>query len=1082
MPRREDINKVLIIGSGPIVIGQACEFDYAGTQACRALRSEGYEVVLVNSNPATIMTDPETAGRTYIEPLSVEMCEAIILREKPDAVLSTLGGQTGLNISYALAESGFLKEEGVELLGADLDVIRKAEDREEFRTAMERIGLSTPRSVQVRQLEEALTRVRDFDFPLIIRPCFTLGGIGSSVVEDPARFPSAIASALEASPAHSALMEEFLLGWREYELEVMRDRNDNSIVVCSIENFDPMGVHTGDSITVAPQQTLPDKDYQRMRDAALAVLREIGVDTGGSNVQFAYNPLDGRMLVIEMNPRVSRSSALASKATGFPIAKIAAKLAVGYTLDEIPNDITGTTPASFEPALDYCVVKLPRWASEKFPQADATLNSQMKSVGEVMAVGRTFKEAFQKAVASLEEPKAVTWWMSGNGTSLDDVSRWLRTPNPRRCLFMRDALRLGMSVDEIHGLSRVDPWFITRLAEIVDLENLLRSKGFLEPELVQEAKRQGFADSEIGHLCGRSEGEVREFRKSRAILPVMKSVDTCAAEFEARTPYFYSTYESEDEFSTMKNGGVVIIGSGPNRIGQGIEFDYCCVHASLALREEGYESIMINSNPETVSTDYDISSRLYFEPLSLEHVLNVIEKEEPLGVIVQFGGQTALKLAGSLSRSGVRILGTSSDDIDRAENRKRFRRVIDSLGLTQPRSETTTSTGRARAIASELGYPVIVRPSYVLGGRAMVIVYDEASLSEVVEEGLEECPGMPVLVEKFLEEALEVDVDGLSDGEEVFASAVMEHIEEAGVHSGDSSCVIPPYSLGEDAVREITRQSTLLAKALNVKGLFNVQLAVRGDKVYVLEMNPRASRTVPFVSKAIGVPLAKIATKLMMGRRLGEFSLVGVGEPSHVSVKKPVFPFARFSGVDTVLGPEMRSTGEVMGIDSTFGRAFAKAQLASDGKLPRSGTAFISVNDRDKRAIISLAKRLESQGFRILATRGTARTLMMSGLSVTSVFKVNEGSPHIAELISDGLVDMVINTPLGRKSRFDEPAIRKSALRANIPCVTAISSASALVTAIEEARKDWISVCSVQEYHSRQGTGHSTGSGVNPNL
>jgi len=1066
LPRRDDIRKILIIGSGPIVIGQACEFDYAGTQACRALRSEGYEVVLVNSNPATIMTDPEMAERTYIEPLTTEVCKAIILREKPDAVLSTLGGQTGLNIAYSLARSGFLEEQGVELLGAKLEVIKKAEDRSLFKTAMDNICLETPRSVFVESMEEAEKKVRNFDFPLIIRPYFTLGGIGSSVVEDQGQFRRSIAAALNASPVHATLIEEFLLGWREYELEVMRDRSDNAIVVCSIENFDPMGIHTGDSITVAPQQTLPDKEYQKMRDAALMVIREIGVDTGGSNVQFAYNPEDGRMLVIEMNPRVSRSSALASKATGFPIAKIATKLAIGYTLDEIPNDITGTTPASFEPVLDYCVVKLPRWASEKFPKADATLSSQMKSVGEVMAVGRTFKEAFQKAIASLEQPKAVDRWISGNGATLEQVKKALAVPNPTRCLYMRDALRLGMSIEEIHSLTKVDRWFITRLLEIVSLEKEIKNAPQLTPELLREAKRNGFADLELSYLIDRNEGEVRELRSRHRILPVIKSVDTCAGEFEARTPYYYSTYETEDEFKPTDSKKVVIVGSGPNRIGQGIEFDYCCVHASLALREEGYESIMINSNPETVSTDYDISDRLYFEPLSFEHVLNIVEKEDPFGLIVQLGGQTALKLAGSLAKSGVRILGTSPNDIDRAEDRKRFRKVINSLGLRQPRSATSTDLASAIEVASEIGYPAIVRPSYVLGGRAMEIVYDDARLKEVMEEALSECPGMPVLIERFLEDAVEVDVDGVSDGEEVFVGAVMEHIEEAGVHSGDSSCVIPAYSLGEEAIEEIERQSALLAKALKVCGLFNVQLAIRGNRVYVLEINPRASRTIPFVSKAIGIPLVKVATKLMLGRKLREFGLKKNGAPEYVSVKKPVFPFARFSGVDTILGPEMRSTGEVMGIDSTFGRAYAKAQLASEGSLPMCGTAFISVNDRDKRAIISLAKRLESLGFRILATRGTARTLKMSGLVVQTVYKVKEGRPDIAQLITRGDVDLVINTPLGRRSRFDEPAIRRSALRTNIPCVTTISCASALVTAIEEARENWISVRSLQEYHA----------------
>ncbi len=1066
MPRRDDIEKVLIIGSGPIVIGQACEFDYAGTQACRGLRSEGYEVVLVNSNPATIMTDPETAERTYVEPLTADVCKAIILKEKPDAMLSTLGGQTGLNIAFALAESGFLEEQNVELLGANLDVIRKAENRLEFKQAMEAIGLSTPRSVLVTSIKQAEEEVGGFGFPLIVRPSFTLGGIGSSIIESREEFRSRIRHALDASPVGTALVEEFLLGWREYELEVMRDRNDNAIIVCSIENFDPMGVHTGDSITVAPQQTLPDREYQRMRDAALAVVREIGVDTGGSNVQFAYNPGDRRMLVIEMNPRVSRSSALASKATGFPIAKIAAKLAVGYTLDEIPNDITGTTPASFEPSLDYCVVKLPRWASEKFPGADPTLNSQMKSVGETMGVGRTFKEAFQKAVASLEEPKAANWWIAGNGRDRETIRRWLAIPNPRRCLFMRDALRIGMGVEEIHELSRVDRWFVTRLAEIVELEQTLKGSASLTPELMKEAKSQGFLDREISHLLNLSENEVRVWRRKHGILPTVKSVDTCAGEFEARTPYYYSTYETEDEFVRANSEKVVIIGSGPNRIGQGIEFDYCCVQASLALREEGYESVMINSNPETVSTDYDISTRLYFEPLTLEHVLNVVEKERPVGVVVQFGGQTALGLAKGLSRARVRILGTSFDDIDRAENRKRFRRVINSLGLTQPRSAVATSEKSARNAVVEIGYPVIVRPSYVLGGRAMVIVYDRGKLDEVVGEALSECPGMPVLIEEFLEGALEVDVDGLSDRDEVFVAAVMEHIEEAGIHSGDSSCVIPPYSLGSDIASEIERQCRLLASRLNVKGLFNIQLAVRGNQVYVLEMNPRASRTVPFVAKSVGIPLARVAAKLLVGRKLKEFRLDEIEAPVHVTVKKPVFPFARFQGVDTILGPEMRSTGEVMGIDRTFGRAFAKAQLASDGKLPTGGHAFISVNDRDKRTVVSLAKRLKHLGFSILATSGTAKSLRMSGLDVREVYKVNEGVQDITEQIENGGVTLVINTPLGRKSRFDEPAIRKSALRAGIPCVTTISGASALVTAIEEARGDWLTVRSLQEYHS----------------
>src|SRR5881396_3061747 len=989
MPKRTDIRKIMIIGSGPIVIGQACEFDYSGTQGCRALREEGYEVVLVNSNPATIMTDPEMAARTYIEPLTTEFVAKIIERERPQALLPTLGGQTALNLAVALSDDGTLERFGVELIGAKIPAIRKAEDRELFKRAMKRIGLEVPVSELVSSVEQALAFAERIGYPVVLRPSFTLGGSGGGIAYNAEECETIVRRGLDLSPAREVLVEESLLGWKEFELEVMRDLKDNVVVVCSIENFDPMGVHTGDSLTVAPAQTLTDKEYQLMRDAAVAIMREIGVEAGGSNIQFAVNPDDGRLVVIEMNPHVSRSSALASKATGFPIAKIAAKLAVGYTLDEIRNDITRETPASFEPAIDYCVVKFPRWAFEKFPEADPTLTTQMKSVGEVMAIGRTFKEALQKSIRSLEQDR---WGLTlGRPVALEDLRHLLRVPTPDRVFAIGDAYRAGLSTPEIHALTKIDRWFLEGIREIVAFEPEIARAALTDAGVLRRAKQLGFADKWIARLTGTREGEVRARRLAHGIRATFKTVDTCAAEFVAHTPYLYSTYEEEDEAPPTERPKVVILGSGPNRIGQGVEFDYCCVHAAFALRDLGVEAIMVNCNPETVSTDYDTSDRLYFEPLTLEDVLNIVEKERPLGVVVQFGGQTPLKLAVPLREAGVPILGTSPDAIDRAEDRQRFHELITDLGLRQAAGATARSLEEAQGIASSIGYPMLVRPSYVLGGRAMRIVYDAEDLREYMREAVLVSPAHPVLIDKFLEDAIEIDVDAAADAERVIIGGVMEHIEKAGVHSGDAACALPPYSLGEDQIETLREQTKALATALGVVGLINVQFAIRNETVYVLEVNPRASRTVPFVSKAIGLPLAKVATRAMLGHPLGPYAAYDARELTHIAVKESVFPFVKFPGVDAVLGPEMKSTGEVMGIDRDFRKAYLKSQIAAGSTLPTSGKVFISVKNRDKRVVMTLAKRLAEMGFSLVATAGTARVLERHGMAVELVHKVAEG-------------------------------------------------------------------------------------------
>jgi carbamoyl-phosphate synthase large subunit len=1065
MPKRTDIHKILIIGSGPIVIGQACEFDYSGTQACKALREEGYEIVLVNSNPATIMTDPELADRTYIEPLTMDFVASIIKRERPDALLPTVGGQTALNIAVELAESGILDEYKVEMIGAKAPAVKMAEDRLLFKQAMAEIGLETPRSEVVGDIREALRVVQGLGFPAVIRPSFTLGGTGGGIAFNSEEFESIVQRGLDLSPVHTVLIEESVIGWKEFELEVMRDLQDNVVIICSIENFDPMGVHTGDSITVAPAQTLTDREYQRMRDAAVAVIRQIGVETGGSNIQFAVNPKDGRLVVIEMNPRVSRSSALASKATGFPIAKIAAKLAVGYTLNEIPNDITKKTPASFEPMLDYVVVKIPKWAFEKFPDSDPTLGTQMKSVGEVMAIGRTFKEAFLKGVRSLESGKEP----GSEKIDKELIRHKLVTPTPDRIPYLLHAAGNGFSIAELVELTRIDPWFLTEMKEITDLikqisQHTLES---LPPDLLREVKAAGFSDARIAMLVGAKPRDVAAKRGDYAIVPVYKRVDTCAAEFESHTPYLYSTYEEEDEAEPGQRKKIMILGSGPNRIGQGIEFDYCCCHAAFALKEEGYETIMVNCNPETVSTDYDTSDRLYFEPLTLEDVLHIVREERPHGVIVQFGGQTPLNLALDLQRAGVPIIGTSPDSIDLAEDRKLFGDLLRKLDIPQPQNGTAVTLEEARGVARQIGYPVLVRPSYVLGGRAMVIVYDESTLDNYMNAAVQVSRQRPILIDKFLEDAYEVDVDALCDKEQVVIAGIMEHIEEAGVHSGDSSCVLPTYQLSED-LRETIRQYTVkLGRALDVVGLMNIQFAIRAGKVYVLEVNPRASRTVPFVSKATGVPLAKIAAKLMTGRKLHEFGLPGELKVGQFCVKSPVFPFARFQGVDTILGPEMKSTGEVMGVDDTFGKAYVKAQISAGSVLPKSGVAFISVNQHDKNFISKIAADLVEVGFKIIATRGTARVLRNSGIEVETVYKVNEGRPHVVDYIKSGKVDLIINTPLGRESFFDEKAIRRAAINHRVPCITTIPGAAAAVNGIRAIRRDSLEVKSIQEYHSK---------------
>jgi carbamoyl-phosphate synthase large subunit len=1067
VPRRSDLRKILLIGSGPIVIGQACEFDYSGTQACKALREEGFEVVLVNSNPATIMTDPEMADRTYVEPLTPEFVAKVIARERPDAMLPTVGGQTGLNLAVALAEDGTLDRYGVELIGAKLPAIKTAEDRNLFGAAMERIGLAMPKGFYARTPDDALAgmRQRRMQFPLIIRPSFTLGGTGGSIAYHPEELEAAIKWGLQQSPVQQVLVEESVIGWKEFELEVMRDLKDNVVIICSIENFDPMGVHTGDSITVAPAQTLTDKEYQLMRDASIAIIREIGVETGGSNIQFGINPVDGRMVVIEMNPRVSRSSALASKATGFPIAKIAAKLAVGYTLDELRNDITRETPASFEPAIDYCVVKFPRWAFEKFPEADQTLTTQMKSVGEVMAIGRTFKEALQKAVRSLEQDR---WGLVLDRpvADLDELRQKIRIPNADRCFALGEAYRRGLTTRELYELSAIDPWFLENIRQIVEYESVIAAAGLGDAAVLRRAKQMGFCDVRLAQLTGATEGQVRRTRVQAGITPVYKMVDTCAAEFEAHTPYLYSTYEEEDEAPATPREKVIILGSGPNRIGQGIEFDYACVHAAFALKDAGVEAIMVNCNPETVSTDYDTSDRLYFEPLTFEDVMNIVERERPRGVIVQFGGQTPLKLVVPLERAGVPILGTPPDAIDRAEDRRRFADLLDRLGLSQAPGSTARSIEEAIRIADAIGYPALVRPSYVLGGRAMQIVYDEADLRTYMTEAVRVSPEHPILVDKFLEDALEIDVDAIADGERVVVGGVMEHVEKAGVHSGDSACALPPYSLGDDQIERIQAQARALATELGVIGLLNIQFAIKNEQVFVLEVNPRASRTVPFVSKAIGVPLAKLATRVMLGSTLPSLGFGEEREVSHIAVKEAVFPFIKFPGVDTILGPEMKSTGEVMGIDYDFRKAYVKSQLSAGSPLPTSGKVFLSVKNRDKRAVLQVAKRLAEMGFSLVATVGTAKLLQRQGMTVEVVHKVNEQyRPNIVDLMKRGEIALVFNTPEDGRARRDSYLIRRTAVTQNIPYYTTVDGAQAAIGGIEALLKGEISVKPLQEYY-----------------
>jgi len=1066
MPRRNDIHRILIVGSGPIIIGQACEFDYSGAQACKALRQDGYEVILINSNPATIMTDPNLADRTYVEPLSVEYAAEVIRRERPDALLSTVGGQTGLNLSVALAEAGVLDQYGVELIGAKLDAIKKAEDRLLFKDAMQKIGLDLPQSQLVTTVEKGLEFAGRIGYPVILRPSFTMGGSGGGIAYNREDLVNICEHGLDLSPVHEVLIEESVLGWKEFELEVMRDQADNAIIVCSIENFDPMGVHTGDSITVAPAQTLTDREYQMMRDGALKCLREIGVDTGGSNVQFAIDPATGRMVIVEMNPRVSRSSALASKATGFPIAKIAAKLAVGYRLDEIKNDITRKTPACFEPTIDYVVVKIPRWQFEKFPGAEPVLGTQMKSVGEAMAIGRTFKQALGKGMRSLETGKA-----DGAVTYQDDlIEPRLITPNPDRLGYIRFAFERGYTEEQVHSLTSIDPWFLRQVREMVDLERDMGklTLGTITREQFLAAKRDGISDSKLARTWKVGPLDVRARRKELGVTAVFNRVDTCAAEFESFTPYLYSSYESHCEAAPSDRKKVMILGSGPNRIGQGIEFDYCCCHASFALQEFGVESIMVNCNPETVSTDYDTSDRLYFEPLTLEEVLNIYETEKPDGVIVQFGGQTTLTLALPLKRAGVPIIGTDPMNIDLAEDRKLFGKLLDELNIPAPENGSATTVEGACDVARQLGYPVLVRPSYVLGGRAMVIAYDEDTVRRYMQEAVIFSQDRPVLIDRFLEDATEVDVDALADTSgAVLIAGIMEHIEEAGVHSGDSSCVLPATSLSEATLSTIRTYTEQLARALNVIGLMNIQYAVKDGTVYVLEVNPRASRTVPYVGKATGVPLPKIAVGLMLGRKISEFTdAVGVLKVPQFFVKSPVFPFNKFPGVDPSLGPEMRSTGEVMGVGENFGEAFAKAQLSAGTPLPSKGRVFFTVNDRDKLVAAALAKRLTELGFEITATRGTANAIRAAGIPVKTVFKVNEGRPNAVDLLKAGSISLIIYTgTTGAHAFADEKAIRRNAVTYLVPCITTISGARAAVEAIASKGRDPIRVWSLQEIH-----------------
>ena len=1096
MPKRTDIEKILIIGSGAIIIGQACEFDYSGTQACKALKEEGYEITLVNSNPATIMTDPDFADQTYIEPITADTVELVIDKERPDALLPTLGGQTALNVSVELAESGVLDKYAVELIGAKLPAIQKAEDRALFKEAMMKIGLAVPQSGIAHTVQEALALVEQIGFPAIIRPAFTLGGTGGGIAYNIEEYEKMVATGLALSPISELLIEESVIGWKEFELEVMRDGADNVVIICSIENIDAMGVHTGDSMTVAPIQTLTDKEYQLMRDSAIKIIREIGVDTGGSNIQFAVDPKTGKQVVIEMNPRVSRSSALASKATGFPIAKIAAKLAVGYNLDEIPNDITAETPACFEPTIDYVVVKIPRWAFEKFQGTDETLTTQMKSVGEAMAIGGTFKEALQKGLRSLE-----TGWFGLDNHPLEELPlselpSKLSVPNVKRIFYIKAALARGMSIEEIHTYTHIDPFFLYNLKEIVDFEKTLsesdarqhikevtrHSRGEVtsservgtgwatQPlrkqvtDNLKKAKQFGFSDRQLGDIYDVSEETIRECRKALGIEATFKTVDTCAAEFEAETPYYYSTCSSEDEVRPSDKPKIMILGGGPNRIGQGIEFDYCCVHAALALKDDGYETIMVNSNPETVSTDYDTSDRLYFEPLTREDVLNIYHKEKPIGVIVQFGGQTPLNLAVALKDAGVPIIGTSPEDIARSEDRQLFKAVLDDIGLMQSPNGTATSSEEAAPIAAALGYPVIVRPSYVLGGRAMQIVYDEELLHEYMNSAVEASPEHPVLIDKYLEEAIEVDVDAISDGSLTVIGGIMEHIEEAGIHSGDSDCVLPPYTLVDEQIEQLKTFTYHLAKALRVRGLMNVQYAIKNDEIYVLEVNPRASRTIPFVSKAIGVPLAKLAARAMAGKTLEELGFTREIEPAYFSVKAPVFPFNRFPGSNTRLGPEMKSTGEVMGIDTDVSRAFAKAQKACGYTLPLRGKVFISVKNKDKRAIIFIAKKLTDMGFELIATHGTAKVLLRNGMESELVFSIGKGRPTIHDYIKNHAVDLIINTPTGDLHRPNELLIREMAIAHDIPIFSTIPGAAAAVNAIDALQRGDITVTPLQDY------------------
>jgi len=1074
MPKRNDIRKILIIGSGPIVIGQACEFDYSGTQACKALREEGYSVVLVNSNPATIMTDPELADRTYVEPITWPMVARIIEKERPDALLPTLGGQTGLNTAIALHDHGVLKSFGVELIGAKADAIHRAEDRKLFKQTMLDAGLDLPRSGYAYSMREAHAIREQIPLPLVIRPSFTLGGSGGGIAYNIEEFEAIVSRGLDLSPIREILIEESVYGWKEFELEVMRDRKDNVVIVCSIENLDPMGIHTGDSITVAPAQTLTDLEYQRLRDQALTVIRAIGVETGGSNIQFAVNPRDGRIVVIEMNPRVSRSSALASKATGFPIAKIAAKLAVGYTLDEIPNDITKKTPACFEPAIDYCVVKTPRFAFEKFPDTDPTLTIQMKSVGETMSIGRTFKEALQKSLRSLETARTGLGWdrkdlaRDGRLPDREEIRARLVTPHPDRLYYVRYALKHGMPVSEIADLTRIDPWFLDNIREIVEAEDRLAAPGALDrvtDETLREAKRLGFSDPQLAAMWGVSPGDVRARRLRAGIRPVYKLVDTCAAEFEAFTPYYYSTYEVEDELRVSERPKIVILGGGPNRIGQGIEFDYCCVHAAFALRELGFETLMVNSNPETVSTDYDTSDQLFFEPLTEEDVLNICDAMKPMGVIVQLGGQTPLNLARAIRAAGWRILGTPYEAIDRAEDRKKFNALVEKLQLLQPPGGTAMSADEARVVAASLGYPVLVRPSYVLGGRAMEIVYDESVLERFVHQAIDASPGHPVLIDKFIEDAVEVDVDSVSDGTETVIGGILEHVEEAGTHSGDAGMILPPYSLPAPVVDRIRSCTRALASELGVVGLMNVQYAVKGEDVYVLEVNPRASRTVPFVSKAIGLPLAKIAAQVMVGKTLRELGVTREIVPAHVSMKESVFPFAKFPGSDIILGPEMKSTGEVMGIDADFAAAYAKAQLAASHHLPTSGKVFVSLADADKADAPALARRLLALGFSLCATEGTARVLAGAGIPVQILRKMREGRPNPRDAIINKEIALVVNTPSGKGPKTDEARIRAAALHHGVTVITTIRGAFAAADGIEALQKRTLDVKALQDYH-----------------